>query len=115
MQLGPRRFFFAGQRVVHASELIRSDVHFQNLAPRAEAPPAATDWSEPWHNILHVGRKGFNLRYVVGGSILGTVETLQSQICKSVGTLVETSFQLGFQKSKPMNFPVSIAMLSGCT
>ena len=54
MQLGPRRFFFAGQRVVHASELIRSDVHFQNLAPRAEAPPAATDWSEPWHNILHM-------------------------------------------------------------
>ena len=59
---GPRYFdtvitpvacFAAGHRAICKNDLNNTDVVFRKLLRSVVGPPAATDWSRPWHEILH--------------------------------------------------------------
>ena len=45
--------FASGHRVLYAADLHRLDVTFRRLMRKVVGPPAHTDWSRPWHEILH--------------------------------------------------------------
>lgn len=49
----PVACFAAGQRKVHKQELQKIGVAFRRLARSIVGPPAVTDWTQPWHDILH--------------------------------------------------------------
>ena len=45
--------FAAGHRTILKKDLNKIDVTFRKLLRSVVGPPAATDWSRPWHEILH--------------------------------------------------------------
>ena len=45
--------FAAGHRAIFKHDLNKVDVVFRKLLRSVVGPPAATDWSRPWHEILH--------------------------------------------------------------
>ena len=45
--------FAAGHRPILQTDLNKIDVTFRKLLRSVVGPPAATDWSRPWHEILH--------------------------------------------------------------
>ena len=45
--------FAAGHRTILKKDLSKIDVIFRKLLRSVVGPPAATDWSRPWHEILH--------------------------------------------------------------
>ena len=45
--------FAAGHRAIFKNDLNNVDVAFRKLLRSVVGPPAATDWSLPWHEILH--------------------------------------------------------------
>jgi len=45
--------FAAGHRAIFKNDLNNVDVVFRKLLRSVVGPPAATDWSRPWHEILH--------------------------------------------------------------
>ena len=49
----PVACFAAGHRAIFKNNLNNVDVVFRKLLRRVVGPPAATDWSRPWHEILH--------------------------------------------------------------
>ena len=49
----PVACFAAGHRTILKKDLNKIDVTFRKLLRNVVGPPAATDWSRPWHEILH--------------------------------------------------------------
>ena len=49
----PVACFVAGHRAIFKNDLNNVDVVFRKLLRIVVGPPAATDWSRPWHEILH--------------------------------------------------------------
>ena len=49
----PVACFAAGHRMIFKKDLNKIDVTFRKLLRNMVGPPAATDWSRPWHEILH--------------------------------------------------------------
>ena len=49
----PVAFFAAGHRAIFKNDFNNVDVLFRKLLRSVVGPPAATDWSRPWHEILH--------------------------------------------------------------
>ena len=49
----PVACFAAGHRTILKKDLNKIDVTFRKLLRSVVGPPAATDWSRPWHEILH--------------------------------------------------------------
>ena len=49
----PVACFAAGHRTIFKKDLNKIDVTFRKLLRNMVGPPAATDWSRPWHEILH--------------------------------------------------------------
>ena len=49
----PVACFAAGHRAIFKNDLNNVDVVFRKLLRSVVGPPAATDWSRPWHEILH--------------------------------------------------------------
>ena len=45
--------FVAGHLAIFKNDLNNVDVVFRKLLRSVVGPPAATDWSRPWHEILH--------------------------------------------------------------
>ena len=52
-QVTPVVCFAAGHRTILKKHLNKIDVTFRKLLRSVVGPPAATDWSRPWHEILH--------------------------------------------------------------
>ena len=49
----PVACFAAGHRAIFKNDLNNVDVVFRRLLRSVVGSPAATDWSRPWHEILH--------------------------------------------------------------
>ena len=49
----PVACFAAGHRMIFKKDLNKIDVTFRKLLRNMVGTPAATDWSRPWHEILH--------------------------------------------------------------
>ena len=49
----PVACFAAGHRAIFKNDFDNVDVVFRKLLRSVVGPPAATDWSRPWHEILH--------------------------------------------------------------
>ena len=49
----PVACFAAGHRTILKKDLNKIDVTFRKLLRSVVGPPAATDWSRPWHEIMH--------------------------------------------------------------
>ena len=45
--------FGAGHRAFRRTDCVRYGVEFRRLARQVVGPPPDTDWSKPWHEILH--------------------------------------------------------------
>ena len=50
----PVACFASGHRVVYKDDLRKLDVEFRKLMRQVVGPPGGVDWSQPWHEILHI-------------------------------------------------------------
>ena len=51
--ISPIACFAAEQRAAYDVDMRRYDVEFRRLVRQIVGPPAGTDWSLPWHQVLH--------------------------------------------------------------
>lgn len=50
----PIACFGACSRTVHSSDVAKLDAHSRKLVRSVVRPPAGVNWSDPWHNVVHV-------------------------------------------------------------